>query len=170
LKQAVLNLYGLKICVAPSSIEACDLIWNHETVDCIASDDRPVHFTERRENVLWAHHVYGFPGEVACEFTVSPDGWTVSSRSRATFPEQDLLTLFAEPVMRSIFRARGITSFHGAALERDGRAILLLGAKEQVNPLRQPCSCSQGGHSSPTIWCASSQTAIAGLCHLVFAI
>jgi hypothetical protein len=53
----------------------------------------------------------------------------VSSRSRATLPKGDLLTLFAEPVMRSVFRASGIPSFHGAALERNGRAILLLGEK-----------------------------------------
>ncbi|MEZ2345772.1 hypothetical protein [Terriglobus sp. RCC_193] len=130
MNQAIPNLYGLKICISPSPFEEGDLIWKHETVEDIAHDDRPSHFTTQRDGCLWAHHIYGFPDKVICEFSISPDGQRVFSRSRSTLPQQDLLTLFAEPVMRSVFRARDITSFHGAALERNGRAVLLLGAKE----------------------------------------
>ena len=74
-------------------------------------------------------HVYGHDGRVRCCFRVSPSAAEVDCLATPEVSGRDLLSLFAEPVMRTILARRGSLSFHAAALVRDGRALLIAADK-----------------------------------------
>jgi hypothetical protein len=78
---------------------------------------------------LLTHHIFGYDGQVRCRFAVSPDGRCVTCWVRPEVTERDLLSLFGEPIMRTVLVRRGLVSFHAAALAGSGGAVLLMGHK-----------------------------------------
>ncbi|MBO9499219.1 MAG: hypothetical protein J7483_07160 [Novosphingobium sp.] len=103
-----------------------DLLWTDELCASVPPQDHTVMRVPESDGV-WTRHFFGGPGLTSCAFAVSPDGRHVHSRRDPQVRPEDLLGLFAEPVMRTVLTRQAIPSFHGAALARDGRCILLLG-------------------------------------------
>jgi hypothetical protein len=123
-------LYGLTISFGGAETACFDgVLWQRHVSTQLTSRGVPAYFLTTQPDGAWVHHAYGVGETTHCEFAISPVGLTVISHSLPSVPQHDLFALFAEPVMRSVFRARRIISFHGAALERNGTAILVLGNK-----------------------------------------
>ena len=78
---------------------------------------------------LTTHHVFGYGGEVRCRFAVGADGSEVDCRAIPAVSERDLLSLFGEPILRTVLVRRGLVSFHAACLARSGKAVLVMGDK-----------------------------------------
>jgi hypothetical protein len=128
---------GLRIAVvdgagkdAPAS---ADVVWRRtRTDDLVVPEDQMTSgsvWDDIRPDGLWTARMDGQEGQANCIFSVSPDGRQVISRSRPFVADEDLLGLFTEPVMRIVLHRRGHSSFHAAALMRDGSAVLIMGEK-----------------------------------------
>ena len=78
---------------------------------------------------LTTHHIFGYGGQIRCRFAVSADGAEVTCRATSQVSERDLLSLFGEPILRTVLVRRGLVSFHAACLAREARAIMLMGNK-----------------------------------------
>lgn len=130
---AVIRLYGLEVALTsgnePHSKSDADLAWHRSVVSSLPSGYSGEAVRQTRADGVWVELLYGPGTETHCAFAVSPDGKHVESRSLPSVPHDDLLTLFAEPVMRTVFRRRDMLSLHGAALESGGKGIILLGRK-----------------------------------------
>jgi hypothetical protein len=119
----MISLYGLTIQLvdSPTSLaDEADIVWERRRVSA---------FELEGPARGWSRHDFGPGREVHFRFEVSADGRSVRSEALPWVHAEDLFTTFAEAVMRSIFRRRGIVSFHAAALARGERAILLMGDK-----------------------------------------
>ncbi|MGZ9098250.1 MAG: hypothetical protein ACXW3O_00975 [Brevundimonas sp.] len=133
----MLILNGLRISKADDDAEAeaaADLVWRvRRTPDIAAIADagpwigqaRP----DERESGLGTTHVYGHDGRVRCCFRVNPSATEVDCLATPDVSDRDLVSLFVEPVMRTVLIRRGRLSFHAAALVRDGRAVLIAADK-----------------------------------------
>lgn len=75
------------------------------------------------------HHLFGTHGRMRCRFSVSPEGGNVTASVAPEVDDGDIVGLFSEPVMRTVLVRQGRTSFHAAALFRNGNAILIMGGK-----------------------------------------
>jgi len=107
-----------------------DLVWHRHIADTLPPGNNGEAQRRSGPGGEWLDLTYGpGDGQCHCTFSLSPDGRQVVSRSLAQVPAADLMTLFAEPVMRSVFRRHGMLSLHGAALAHGGQAVLLLGDK-----------------------------------------
>jgi hypothetical protein len=106
-----------------------DIRWHRRVVDALPPEGRACATTEDRADGSWTIHVYADAERTHQRFAISPDGTRVESVGIAITPDHEIWGLIAEPVMRTIFRLRGIPSLHAAALTRDGRTILIVGDK-----------------------------------------
>ncbi|HEX3865128.1 MAG TPA: hypothetical protein VHV78_00195 [Gemmatimonadaceae bacterium] len=125
----MLTLYGLAIATAESADTEADIQWDECTATELEDYRGSEVFEIGRDDGPWTRHVFADRTTTFCEFDVSPDGRRVISRALPSVHRADVRELLAEAVMRTIFRRRGIVSFHGAALDRDGTCVLILGAK-----------------------------------------
>ena len=127
----MITLHGLKIDDRPgddSELAAgADLRWVRRSAEIIGSDTESSALLETRADGAWTRQIFADGESVKARFSISPDGSLVQSVAVPGVPEAALLELLSETVMRSVFRHRGIVSFHAAALSRDGRGILLMG-------------------------------------------
>jgi len=133
-----LTLAGLRIsrveADAPVEDDGGDVCWRvHRVADLPpepgAGETLAVVRGEASLRGLLTHHVFGYGGQVRCRFTVGPDGADVTCRTTPQVTERDLLSLFGEPILRTVLVRRGLVSFHAACLARGAGAILLMGHK-----------------------------------------
>ncbi|MCW3846668.1 hypothetical protein OF829_05410 [Sphingomonas sp. LB-2] len=108
---------------------AADIHWKHSIVDALPGADGSHAASEDRADGRWTVHVYAEAGCTHQRFAISPDGACVESQGIARTRDDELWGLMSEPVMRTLFRLRGIPSFHAASLSRGGRTILIAAEK-----------------------------------------
>lgn len=128
---------GLRISRVDEDGEAeagADLVWRmRRTPDISPGSDAGPWIGLARPDVdetgLDVTHVYGHDGRVRCCFRVNPSATEVDCLATPDVSDRDLLSLFAEPVMRTILARRGRLSFHASALVRHGRAVLIAADK-----------------------------------------
>lgn len=128
----MIRLHGLNTVVGALSGDqqesAADVHWDRHVIERLENRPTSVAFQVHRADGVWTRHIFTYQARTFCEFLVSSDGRRVISHALPIVPDRDLLGLFAEPVMRTILRCWGIISFHGAALQRNGNGVLLLGS------------------------------------------
>jgi hypothetical protein len=133
----LLTLAGLRISVVEDDAPAgdgVDVCWRvHRVADLPAEPGAGETLAlvrgEASPDGLLTHHVFGYGGRVRCRFTVGPDGADVACRATPQVTERDLLSLFGEPILRTVLVRRGLVSFHAACLAKGAGAILLMGNK-----------------------------------------
>ena len=107
-----------------------DVVWHHDYVD-----DLPVcaeHWFGPVTQPCGTDAIelrFAFDGKTACRFVVSPDGRGVRSTSVGWLSDQDLNRLFYDVVMRAVYSAMDLPSFHASALVKDGKALMIMGDK-----------------------------------------
>jgi len=133
----LMTLAGLRICVvegdAPVEDRADLCLRIHRVADLPpepgAGDTVAVVRGEARADGLWILHVFGYGGRVRCRFAVAPGGANVICHATEEVTDRDVLSLFGEPILRTVLVRRGLVSFHAACLSRGDSAILLMGDK-----------------------------------------
>lgn len=133
----MLILNGLRIATGDGGdwVEpAADVLWRTCRVEALpaepgAGDPIAIVRGEPTAAGTATDHIFGYGGRVRCRFRIDATGSAISCRAVPEVSDRDLFSLFAEPVMRTILVRRGLLSFHGAALVRNGRAILVMADK-----------------------------------------
>ena len=106
-----------------------DIRWKRLVVDELPRAGGSHSAVEPRTDGPWTVHFYAEPDRTHQRFAISPDGSRVESAGIPITPDHEIWGLMAEPVMRTIFRLRGIPSFHAASLGRGSRTVLIMGDK-----------------------------------------
>lgn len=131
----MLSLNGLEIARSDAEpVGSADLAWHTRRVVSLPAEPdagEPIAIVRRAGDGPDAStdHIFGYDGQVRCRFRVNADGTHVACDAVAAVSDRDILSLFAEPIMRTILVRRGLLSFHAAALAKAGRAILIMAEK-----------------------------------------
>ena len=133
----LMTLAGLRICLVEGDAlveEGVDLCFRVYRVADLppepgAGDTLAVVWGEASADGLRTHHVFGYGGRVRCRFSVEPEGANVICHVTPEVTERDLLSLFSEPILRTLLVRRGLVSFHAACLAKGDGAILIMGDK-----------------------------------------
>jgi len=121
----IIELHGLTIDAGEESggSAGADIRWEQRRLATVGTERQ----TTSHEENGWTTLVFATRKAAYCRFIVSPDGRHVRSEALPDVRDSTLFGFFAEAVMRVIFGRMNIVSFHGTALARDGRAIMLIG-------------------------------------------
>jgi hypothetical protein len=129
----MIRLHGLTIDDRPGDtrdVQAdADLRWIRRIAPAPAPIDDSAAWLESRDDGVWTHQRFARGEGTHVHFAISADGRLVESVAEPQVPDVALIDLMSETLMRSIFRHRGIVSFHAAVLARAGRAIAILGER-----------------------------------------
>jgi hypothetical protein len=114
----------------PEPIVGADLRWVRHVGAPVSPVIETTICAEQRGDGAWTHYYFADGEATRVHFLISPDGRLIESIAALEISEETLVDLLSETVMRSVFRHRGLVSFHAAVLARDGRAIALMGARK----------------------------------------
>jgi hypothetical protein len=130
----VIRIHGLAVDDRPGSdpepAEGADLRWIRRAEAPVSAIVETTICAEQRGDGAWTHYYFADGEATRVHFLISPDGRLIESIAAPEISEETLVDLLSETVMRSVFRHRGLASFHAAVLARDGRAIALIGARK----------------------------------------
>lgn len=133
----MLTLAGLRISVVEGGAaieEGADLCLRIHRVPDLpmepgAGDPIAVVRGEQSPAGMLTCHAFGYGGRVHCRFLVGTRGDEVVCHATPHVTGRDILSLFGEPILRTVLTRRGLISFHAACLSRDNGAILIMGDK-----------------------------------------
>jgi hypothetical protein len=107
-----------------------DVVWDHQQSDDLPdAGDSPIIIGKRPGDGGWIDHRFSANGKTNCLFSVSLDGRKVYSTARPWVSQSDINRLFDDVIMRTILTQMDLPSFHAAALEKDGGALLIMADK-----------------------------------------